>query len=189
MTLRLFVGVFPPTDIQDAIASVHESLSHRPRGRWVRPEHLHLTLCFLGDCPREAVGELCAALDRTAARHACFDLLLHGLGAFPSVRRARVAYVAATEGHAALSDVAQTLRDELNAELRPADDKPFRAHLTLARFRDTPAKARWAALDAAYAAVREPWRVRVAELRLVESTLSAQGPRYRPLHLSALSEA
>ena len=186
MSLRLFIGIFPPPAIQREIAAVHQTLDDRPRGRWVQPDLLHMTLCFLGDCEAENLPALAGALDRAAGRHAPFELVLAGIRAFPNPARARVAFLAARGGETELAALAQSLVGELPRTLRPEDDKPFRAHLTIARFRDAPSRAAWALLEQAYANQGEPWRVRVYELRLVESELSAQGPHYRARHRAVL---
>lgn len=189
MRLRLFIGVFPPVDIQREIAAANEPVAERPPGRWVSPERLHLTLCFLGDRDEARLVELTNALDRAARRQPAFELALGGLDAFPNPRRARVGFVPVREGQEPLRALAMATWEELPPEDRPNDDKPFRAHLTVARFREAPPTAAWLALESAYARQAQPWRFRVDELCLVQSVLSPSGPEYRPRHRAGLATA
>lgn len=108
--------------------------SHGGIEGWSRSEGLHLTLAFLGT---RAPGEL-ATLEATgatvAARHRPFPLRTASLGGFPEGDRARVLWLGVAPD-AALEALAADLRDALAAAGEAFDAKPFRAHLTLARFR------------------------------------------------------
>lgn len=91
-------------------------------------EDLHLTLAFLGAVPEEAVPPLLKLAARIRARSESFALDV--LEYWP---RAGILCAVATQTPPALSDLAQQLRAELATAGVPADDKPLRAHVTLAR--------------------------------------------------------
>ena len=133
----------------------------------------HLTLRFLGDH---------VDLDDVAARLAdvrfdAFDLRLGGVGAFARPTRANVLWIGVSEGCARLTELAGAVNTATDA-IAPAEDKPYRAHLTVARF-DPAADVR--------ALVRRPdgkhvgpaWRVN--EIALMESRLGS-GPAEHHVH-------
>lgn len=132
-----------------------------PDLRWSRPDQWHLTVKFFGRVPdAEALAQIVASSVRARA---AFTLGLGGGGGFPNARRASVLWLGVREGSGALTDLAALFSD---------DDRPFRAHLTLARAsRSRDVRAAVAALDAC--GDSEPWIV--DEVVLFESTTRADG--------------
>jgi len=129
---RAFLAVVPPP----AVRRWTESLEDSARGsgadlRWTPPEQRHLTLQFLGRVDdTDALAESVADSVRAVAP---FEIGLGGAGAFPSARRASVVWVGVTTGAAELAALAGTLSVATAPLGFDADDRPFRAHLTLAR--------------------------------------------------------
>jgi 2'-5' RNA ligase len=164
---RAFLAVVPPPPARAwTDAAVHAAASVVSDLRWTRSEQRHLTLQFLGpvDDPA-AVAEFVA--DAARARQP-FTLSLGGGGAFPNPRRASVLWVGVRQGSGELTDLAENLSP------LSGDDRPYRAHLTLARV----SKARdvrplVAALDACRDS--DPWTV--DEIVLFDSEPSAQKGR------------
>ena len=80
-----------------------------------------------------------------------FTLSLGGGGAFPTARRASVLWLGVREGEDALAELAAPFAD---------DDRPFRAHLTLARVRPgTQTSRTWSSPRSTRAVRVEPWTV------------------------------
>jgi len=102
--------------------------------RWSRPEGLHLTLAFLGERPPEALIRLEGLGATVASRHGAFELRTAELGGFPRAEAARVLWLG-LEPSRALEALAADLRGSLEAAGEAFDGKPFRPHLSLARFR------------------------------------------------------
>jgi 2'-5' RNA ligase len=123
---RAFLAVVPPPSVRRWT----ESVADAARGadgelRWTRPEQRHLTLRFFGamsDPDRRA-----ESFAESFRRVPPFTLSLAGGGAFPAPRRASVLWLGVRQGSAPLSALAATVAD--------TDDRPFHAHLTLARVR------------------------------------------------------
>ena len=133
-----------------------------PDLRWTRAEQRHLTLRFLGAVPdSERLAEFVATSVR---RCEPFTLSLGGGGAFPDPRRASVLWLGTRQGHDALTALATALADP--------GDRPFRAHVTLARA-NKPRDLRQvvAALDAC--GESDAWTV--DEIALFESDRRAEG--------------
>jgi RNA 2',3'-cyclic 3'-phosphodiesterase len=136
--IRLFVAVFPPTEVAERLSEAARGLAGglSPEAvAWTRPEQIHLTLNFLGQVERGKVEEFQRAVAAACRGGGPFLLRARGLGSFPSPARARILWagldgaVAAVEG----------LKGMLDAGLAPLghvpDERPFHPHLTLGRVR------------------------------------------------------
>ena len=133
-TYRAFVALTLPPPLRAHLAGVQECLSGQGvRGRWVRPESMHLTLKFLGSLKPEAVPGVVAALEPVAL--ACPPLALStlGLGGFPNRRRVRVVWM----GIGGESERLAGLQQSIDAALARLDwlpaKRPLKGHVTLAR--------------------------------------------------------
>jgi 2'-5' RNA ligase len=101
--------------------------------RWVRLDGLHLTLRFLGPTTPEMVTPTQDAVRRAASSTSPIRAALEGAGAFPAAGRPRTLWIGLSDGLAALETLAGLVGSELVTAGWPVDDRPFRAHLTLAR--------------------------------------------------------
>ena len=126
--MRLFLALWPREPARDALAAVARSLAQAASGKAVPAEKIHLTLAFLGEVAPERLDEVRAAAD--AIRGAPFELVLDGVGSF---QKARVAWA----GSSGLPGALVRLQSDLETGLRAAgfalDERPFAAHVTLAR--------------------------------------------------------
>lgn len=104
--------------------------------RWNPPALWHITLKFLGEVSNQPALPRALAAWRPVIGDLTFSL--GGLGVFPTVEAARVLWVGvrASQGFLDLqADLDRHLREfGIEAETQP--DRPFRPHLTLARFRN-----------------------------------------------------
>ncbi|MDQ2966343.1 MAG: RNA 2',3'-cyclic phosphodiesterase [Chloroflexota bacterium] len=139
---RLFVAVPLGEEARDAVARLVSDVqasaeaaarAQRSPVRWVRMDGLHVTLRFLGPTPEDKVAELSAIVDDAAASGAPFGVSIRGSGAFPSARRPRTLWLGIDKGSVQLAALARRLSDGLAKAGWPTDDRPFNAHLTLAR--------------------------------------------------------
>jgi 2'-5' RNA ligase len=151
--------------------------------RWVRPENVHLTLKFLGDVSKDALGRVAEALERVRGRHEPFEAEPSGFGAFPSARRARILWAGIGEG----SEPLRALAEDVEASLEPLgfgpEDRAYMAHLTLGRARGHPV-----VLETIETPSPVP-RFTVRHMELVQSVLGgAGGSTYSTLATHALSE-
>lgn len=142
--------------------------------RWIPPERWHLTLLFLGTVPGERVPAILDAAAPLVAAAPPMTLQLAGGGRFGSRRRPQVAWAGLAGDVAALTEVAGQMARAARRLKLPVEDRPFRAHLTLGRWR--PGQPADAALLDRLADYHGPeWPV--IEVRLLESHLGPK-PRY-----------
>jgi 2'-5' RNA ligase len=135
---RTFVAVFPPPAIVESLTALLPELRGAvPEGvKWIERENLHLTLRFFGDLTDKKVRQVIEVTEAFGASIAPVDGLLGGLGAFPSLSRPRVFWVALREGGQLLEALARDLDMAYRKSGFGRADKPFRAHLTVGRVRD-----------------------------------------------------
>jgi 2'-5' RNA ligase len=168
---RTFVAVDSPASIRRRISKLCTGL---PGARWSNPEQYHITLRFLGKTRAEALPVVEEALAGLAARS--FELTLAEFGTFPASdgrRPPRTLWVRPSE-NAALSALQTGVEAAVRRATGIAEEKAFRPHVTVARFRKPPAPgdlARW--LDAAKAFGSEPFRVE--SFRFYASELTPNG--------------
>ncbi len=172
--MRLFIAVFPPPDVQNVAYRAADPLRPgRDAVTWVKPEHLHYTMRFLGDLDAAGATRAGEAMREAAAARARFGATLGGLGAFPSARRARVLWLGMLQGDEPMRLLASALDQALVRHGFERADEAFEPHLTLGRVR---VAGDWTArlLDAPTVEAR----FQVDRLQLVQSTLAAGGSVY-----------
>ena len=129
---RAFVAVVPPAEVLDAIEAAVSRMPSLPHdARWASREQWHLTVQFLGrvDDDEDLIAALRGALDRTPR----FALRLGGAGAFPSARRASVAWVGVHEGAGVLAALAGSVHAATEMLGFAPEQRAFRPHVTVAR--------------------------------------------------------
>lgn len=172
--MRLFVAVFPPPEVQTALAEAALRLPIRGDARMVRPENIHLTLKFLGEVPDEVKVEVHDILKQVALRHAPVELSPSGFGAFPSMRRAKVIW-AGMEGDAqGIQALAEDVDESLETPGFERERRPFTPHFTLGRARKRSVEL----LDAEDAPISA---FEAIQLELMRSETRKEGVRYTRL--------
>ena len=142
---RLFVAAALPEAPARAVRSIVDDVRATPLPdgardvRWVRLDGLHLTLRFLGPTADDRIEPTAAAVRAVASSAAGpIDLELGGAGTFPSHGRPRALWIGVASGAEALAGLAGDLNTALADAGWARDDRPFRAHLTLARSDGVP---------------------------------------------------
>lgn len=143
--------------------------------RWVPADNLHITLAFLGETL--LVEDVAAAVTQAAAWCRPFPLTLSGTGAFPSARRARVVWLGLSGDTDALRAAARETWRALEPHGFTPEDRPFSAHLTIARLKE-PGRVDLPPFD--------PVAVPVEAITLFRSRLGRPAPAYERLQVSKL---
>jgi 2'-5' RNA ligase len=142
----------------------------------VDPEHLHLTLVFLGDVPDVRAARLVEAMSADVPQ-APFRIVFGGFGVFPVRGAPRVLWLGLVEGAEEVVELHRRVADRLTAAGAEVDAKPIHPHLTLARWREK----RRAPRPLQASTPRVVAEVDVGAVALVQSRLSSAGPSYTRL--------
>ncbi len=190
--MRLFVAVDFDESVRRAAARVARTVRDRIERAgsygvsWVAPDNFHLTLRFLGELSEDLGKQVADAIARPFTIDP-FDIELDGAGAFPPAGSARVIWLGISKG---AEDLVR-LHDEVEMRLQPfafeREDRPYRAHLTIGRFR-VPAPTRVRDIISASAS-GSIGRCPVRHVTLYRSQLSPRGAIYTPLVRAPLEGA
>jgi 2'-5' RNA ligase len=131
---RIFLALPLSDETRHRIAATLQETGLEIPGRPVPPQNWHLTLRFLGRIDEVAYDRLRAALDETEFGGPV-DVRFGRLGAFPRPQRATVLWIGVERGFEELAQVAGRVEEAAEKAGFPAESRPFRAHLTLARIR------------------------------------------------------
>lgn len=133
---RMFIAVAVPPAVRIEIKKVQNEMAELLPGnavRWTTPEHLHLTLRFLGNVAVERAGELAGTLRAACHEFAPLQLRAEGIGFFPQRGFPRVLWTAVSDQTQQLSRMQTAIQDAtLEFSSEPAE-KEFAGHITLGR--------------------------------------------------------
>ena len=184
---RIFVAV----DISEAARKraseyVDELRSGFPRLpiSWVRPEKLHLTLRFIGDCGERELETIRDVVEEIAAESQPFHLSITGTGVFPSEHRARVLWLGVGGEVDAMSRVKDLFEDAYKRAGLLGKRPSLTPHLTIARVKDA---SRCRDLIEKHLATQfEPVEFEVSEFVIYESELRPTGSVYSVVSKASL---
>ncbi|MGO9060977.1 MAG: RNA 2',3'-cyclic phosphodiesterase [Candidatus Binataceae bacterium] len=179
-SVRAFVAIQLSSEVNEAVAAFQAGL-RRLGGEisWTAPANFHLTLRFLGNrVAPEVVTAIIEGLRPIASATPPFTVCARGAGAFPSLNRPRVIWIALRDGH--LVEVATQVEAlSVKCGLEP-ENRGFTPHLTIGRVRNPSRNTKLReALEAA--ADRDFGSSPIASMTLYRSRLSPDGAKYEPL--------
>jgi len=188
--LRLFVAIDLDGAARAAIAAEQKRIAAALRERsssilkWVRGEHMHLTLVFLGEVDEARVQQICEVVSEPVPQ-APFELTLGGIGMFPPRGRPAVLWVGAAGGAVQTIAMQRALQHRVERLGFAAEARVFHPHLTLARWRESRDRDR--GIVAAVASEHVLARVSVDHATLYRSRLGSGGPTYTALSRATLT--
>jgi 2'-5' RNA ligase len=132
---RLFLAAPLTAEARQALSAiVRDRVPAGLPGRPVPPRNWHVTLRFLGDVDAVGADRIAAAVD-AADLGLPFSVTWGRMGAFPRPRRATVLWIGLADGAEPFAALAASVEEASRAAGFGPEDRPFRAHLTLARVR------------------------------------------------------
>jgi 2'-5' RNA ligase len=136
-TIRAFLAIAPPAEILKEIDKLQDRLkiSCPFDIRWVKPEGMHLTLKFFGDMAAKDLQPISEVVSGQTAGTRPLHLNIKGLGVFPGIRRPRVLWLGVGGEVARLIALQGVLAQGFETCGIKKEERPFRAHLTLARIK------------------------------------------------------
>jgi len=180
--IRCFIAIELPEEARRGLARLKKELERDEHKfvKWVDPGGIHLTLKFLGNIPSKRVTEITQALGKASQGISPFHLEISGLGAFPSLRQARVFWVGIGGELGTLSRLQQNIDSSLEAIGFAKEERSFVPHLTLARIRQgasTPERRSFGELVGS-TIFEDKYHVEVEAISLMRSQLTPAGAIY-----------
>jgi 2'-5' RNA ligase len=181
---RLFAAVPVSDAVREQMCSIREELE--PEGwtiRWVNPDLAHLTVKFFGDTRPNQIAslesKLAFAAERSQPAHlSTGEFIMLGPRKRPNVLSLAINAAADDlDALTALEDLARQVERQTAGIGAGGNERAFKAHLTLGRFKDTDGAP--PDVEQTLSTVTlQPVAFTVDRLLLVRSVLSQQGPSY-----------
>jgi len=188
--IRSFIAIELPEEAREGLARLRKELERDEHKfvKWVDPGGIHLTLKFLGNISSKRVTEITEAMEEAAHGISPFHLEISGLGAFPSLRQARVFWVGIGGEMDKLFRLQQNIDSALAALGFAKEERSFVPHLTLARIRQgaSPPERRSFGELVGSAIFEDKYYIKVEAIRLMRSQLTPAGAIYTCLSVVGL---
>lgn len=154
--------------------------------RPTEPQNIHLTLKFLGYISDDALKKIKNALEETVKDLKKFDMTFGEIGAFPNFSSPSILWIAPEKGLEQVKQIKERLDNYLSALRIEKDEKTFKAHITLARFKyikkeKTDFKKIFSSIK-----IDPGFGVSVEALHLYQSKLTSKWPIYTKLYSANL---
>lgn len=132
--MRLFVALEVPDETRRALGGIIQKLESVSRGaRWMRAESIHVTLKFIGEIEETKLPAIKDSLATVKSKHP-IEIAFRNFGFFPNERRPHVFWLGIEAGPD-LAALAASISSALEPIGIPREERGFRPHLTLARFK------------------------------------------------------
>ena len=188
--IRSFIAIELPEGVTEGLARLRKKMERDEHRfvKWVDPDGIHLTLKFLGNIPSKWITEITKAIEEATQVVSPFHLEISGLGAFPSLKQARVFWVGIGGEMDKLSKLHQNIDSALAALGFPKEERPFVPHLTLARVRQgtSPPERRGFGELVGSTLFEDKYHVEVEAVSLMRSQLTPAGAVYTRLSVVGL---
>ncbi len=179
--MRIFVAIPVSEDLRKQVGAIKsELLTVRADVKWVEPHNYHLTVKFIGEVEEHEVSKIIDALRRVGEESPPFTLKPKQAGFFPNERRPRVIWIG-LEGELEKAFWLGERVDAYLAELGYEPENNRKYHLTLGRVRSERNVRELVSLLRKLSYETDFSRLRVEEIRLMQSQLSSKGPTYSVL--------
>lgn len=177
--IRTFVAVDLSPDVRRQVEALQQSLAaDGVTAKWAAPETLHLTLAFLGDVDDKELPTVFRAVAEAGKAVPPFAVRIAGVGAFPNLRRPKIAWAGIDEGADELIALHNAVADHLElADVYRREDRGYKPHLTLGRVKADEESSALATAIGKYA----DWvggRVSVDQIKIYSSEIRRNGPEY-----------
>lgn len=182
-TIRAFLAVPVDSAVIERISRAAEVLKTGvfTGARWVRPDNMHITIKFFAELPHRQVDSIRNIMELCARNMRQYTFQPTGLDAFPNKKYPKVLWLGLrsdTDDHHRLVKTIEHACGILGFEQEKKKDIP---HITVARIR-SPRPGRWPSPDLVVKLFDNMPCFSINSLKLIQSTLSAQGVWYNQLH-------
>lgn len=174
--MRVFVALEVPGAVIESLVAFQNEVSGTGADlKLVERENLHFTVKFLGEIGDPQAADAKSRLEKLSIKGA--EVQVKGSGAFPSVGNPRVVWAGVgPQDEQTVSSIAGEVIRSLEG-IGEGDDRPFRAHITLARVR-SHRNSRQLSDFLRRNSDRSFGTVRLETIKLKSSVLTQSGPIY-----------
>jgi len=182
--MRIFLAIDFPEEIKEKLLQrMHLFKKLFPQFKWIKKPALHLTLKFIGEVPDTTIPGIYNQLKEAFMHLDPFNLVTGSLGFFPSAKRPRVFFLDLKK-----SDPLAMCYSIIENKLEPSgiekDKKAFHPHITLARIKNLDLTIEQS--QTLQSQSMPEMLIKVNEIILMQSELSATGARYTPVQRFSL---
>lgn len=176
---RCFIALNLPVEIKTEFKRIQDILKEKNKSTritWVKPDVAHLNLHFLGDLDDNKINQLKNNLKLLEGKFGFISLALTGVGAFPNLKDPRILFLGVKhQGENNLIKLYQEIGKMLNSQNLRVENRPFIAHLTLGRIKDTSFKQQINLIGEEMKDIE----FKINFFDLMESVLKPDGPEYK----------
>jgi 2'-5' RNA ligase len=180
-TIRCFIALTIPIDIQKRLSDIQAELKHRgAEAHWVKQDNIHITLRFLGDLDLKRVDQITKSWPKIFTQTPNFKINIDTINAFPNIDHPKVLWAGISDGSKETIQLFDMLNDGLAQLGIPKDRELFIPHFTLAR-----CKTNDETRSCAKAIKKAPMfsiEARPQSITFYQSILSPSGSIYRPIY-------
>ena len=179
--IRAFIAIdIDVPDIVNKIIQIQKEIEslNAAKMKPVEPQNLHYTIRFLGNITNEQVDEIYKIMQKVKLEP--FQLIVKGIGAFPSISRPRVIWVGAGEGSEKIINIYNQIEKGLRKLGFKSEGKQYVPHCTIFRVKFITKKPILTKklMDLTDITLGE---MEVKSVRLKRSQLTPKGPIYTTL--------
>ena len=190
--VRSFIAIELPDEVKTALYRLETLLKSGKQHslKWINPNNIHLTLKFLGSVAVDRMAAITGAIEDAAVGITPFRLEVSGLGAFPNLNRVQVVWVGVGGEIDRLCHLQQRLESNLARLGFAQESRPFKPHLTLARFRDQATSDERQSFGRLVAGTRfeSTHIIKVDTINLMKSQLTREGAIYSRISSARLNK-
>jgi 2'-5' RNA ligase len=180
---RLFLAIPIKTNDNGFIPlleGLRRQLAHEKRINWVKPEHIHLTLKFIGNTPNEDIPKIIDGVGEMLQSHKSFTMDFNRTGIFGSRYAPRVLWLGMQNTPQELYDLEEDTLSTFDKLGYLRDRQNFVPHITLGRIKELCEKQYFQKIVAA-TEQKSYIKQDVNEIILFQSILRPEGAFYKEI--------
>ena len=180
---RLFLAIPIKTNDNGFIPlleGLRRQLAHEKRINWVKPEHIHLTLKFIGNTPNEDIPKIIDGVGEMLRNHKSFTMDFNRTGIFGSRYAPRVLWLGMQNTPQELYDLEEDTLSTFDKLGYLRDRQNFVPHITLGRIKELCEKQYFQKVVAA-TEQKSYIKQDVNEIILFQSILRPEGAFYKEI--------
>lgn len=134
MSKRLFIAINLQDFVREELAKWQVCLKELPF-RWVKPESIHVTLCFIGEVEKGKIEEIKQSLKNISKNHKSFEIKLDEISFGPNQYMPRMIWVNGSVSKE-LKNLQQNISESLKGFCNRVEDREYKLHITIGRVID-----------------------------------------------------